>query len=122
MKNVQQFLNINEINMKKNVKGMKYDQEKLPYDLLPMDIIDDIVRVQQYGAKKYSPNSWQHVKNGKKRYIAAALRHISQFQQGEYLDNEPGGSGLPHLTHALCSLIYAHWIDKKYRKNHKKII
>ena len=90
------------------MKGMKHDQNKLPYELLPFKCIDAIVEVQRYGAKKYAPNSWQHVKNGKKRYIAATLRHISLYQQGQRYDEE---SGLHHLSHALCSLMYAIWFD-----------
>jgi hypothetical protein len=99
-------------------EGRKDDSGKLPYELLPFSVIDDIVKVQQFGAKKYGPNNWQKVKNGKRRYIAAALRHISQFQQGER--NDIGDSNLPHLAHALCSLMYAHWIDQQYLRRHKK--
>lgn len=98
------------------MKGRKFDSLKLPYDLLPMSVIDSVVRVQQFGRDKYGSNTWQKVKNGKKRYVAAAMRHVSAFQQGEWLDKE---SKLPHLTHALCSLMYAEWIDQQYRRRHK---
>jgi hypothetical protein len=94
--------------------GSKNDKEKLPYHLLPMDIIDDIVAVQKFGAEEYGENSWKQVPNGKKRFIAAAMRHISKFQQGERWDE----SKLHHLSHALCSLVYALWIDKQYLKRH----
>ena len=98
--------------------GVKYDDEKLPYHLVPFDVIDDIVRVQQYGAKKYTPNGWQTVPNGVERYISAAFRHMSSFQQGQVLDTE---SGLPHLTHALCSLMYAHYLQKRIvNENHNR--
>lgn len=89
--------------------GRKDDQGKLRYDLLPFSVIDDIVAVQNYGAIEYGENTWQKVPNGRKRYIAAALRHVSKRQQGKRLD----GSGLPHLAHALCSLMYAHWLDNQ---------
>jgi hypothetical protein len=98
-------------------KGIKHDGDKLPYDLLPFEIIDGIVEVQKFGAKKYGANSWQQVKNGKRRYIAAALRHLSAVQQGKRYDPE---SNLPHLHHALCSLMYAAWIDKRHLKRHGK--
>ena len=99
-----------------STKGLKHDKGKLRYELLPVDVIDDIVSVQTYGAEKYGANNWQHVSNGKQRYIAAALRHISMFQQGRRTDE----SGLHHLSHAICSLVYALWIDKQYIKRHKR--
>lgn len=98
-------------------KGLKYDGNKLPYELIPFKCIDAIVEIQQYGARKYLPNSWQHVKNGKQRYLAATLRHISLRQQGQIYDKE---SGKPHLYHALCSLMYAVWFEIKYLVKHKK--
>lgn len=97
--------------------GKKEDSEKLPYHLLPFSVLDSIVKVQAFGAAKYGPNNWQRVRNGKKRYLAAALRHLSAVQQGKRYDAE---SGLTHLSHALCSLMYAEWIDQQHLKRHKK--
>jgi hypothetical protein len=94
--------------------GLKHDAKKLPYHLLPFDVIDDIVAVQMYGAKIYGDNNWKSLANGKKRFVAAALRHISKFQQGERWDE----SNLHHLSHALCSLMYALWFDKQHLKRH----
>lgn len=97
--------------------GLKYDEGKLPYHLLPFRVIDSIVKVQAFGASKYGEDNWQRVRNGKKRYIAAALRHLSAVQQGKRYDAE---SGLTHLSHALCSLMYAEWLDQQHLKRHKK--
>lgn len=101
----------------KKVLGLKHDAGKLPYELMPWSVIDGISAVQRFGAKKYAPNSWQHVKNGRLRYMAAAFRHMSRIMQGERYDPE---SGLPHIDHALCSLMYAAWIDQQHVKRHKK--
>lgn len=105
---------------KKHTEGKKNDQGKLPYELLPFNVIDGIVEVQKFGAAKYGPNNWQTLKDGKKRYIAAALRHISAVQQGKRFDTDgEGSSGLPHLHHALCSLMYAAWFDLRHQRRHK---
>ena len=37
------------------------------------------------------------------RYLAAALRHIVTHRQGARLDDE---SGMPHLAHAIASLLF----------------
>lgn len=79
--------------------GMKFDQEKPRYDLLPPAAIDELAKILTFGAEKYAPNSWQQVENGLERYRAALLRHTFAIQAGEFLDSE---SGLPHSAHAMC--------------------
>jgi hypothetical protein len=80
-------------------KGMKHDQEKPRYDLLPPIAIDELAKVLTFGAEKYAPNSWQLVENGIERYRAALLRHTFAMQAGELYDTE---SGLSHAGHAMC--------------------
>lgn len=87
----------------------KHDDGKLMWDLLPLEMVKPIVEVLTFGAKKYSPNSWQLVKEGKKRYYAAMMRHISDWQSGEFFDQE---SGLPHLAHAACNMIFLLWLTR----------
>ena len=87
--------------------GLKLDSEKPRWELLPLKTVEDIVKVMTYGAKKYAPNNWKLVEP-KERYLAAALRHITAWQSGEIIDPE---SGLPHLAHALTSLLFLHWKD-----------
>ncbi|KKM03271.1 hypothetical protein LCGC14_1776070, partial [marine sediment metagenome] len=56
--------------------GLKYDSEKPRWDLLPLDIIEQIVKVLTIEAQKYDDDNWRKVENGKKRYYAAMMRHI----------------------------------------------
>ena len=83
--------------------GMKFDSDKLRYDLVPPSALEKIVEVLTYGAKKYAPENWKKVEEPERRYIAAAMRHIEAFRKGERLDPE---SGLPHLAHAACCLMF----------------
>ena len=89
--------------------GLKYDQGKLRYDLLPSEEIEQIVSVLTMGAAKYTDNSWQNVENGVDRYYAAAMRHLQAWRQGEVLDSE---SGLPHLAHAATNLVFLMYLTK----------
>jgi hypothetical protein len=91
-------------------EGKKYDQAKMRYDLVPFRGLDDVVRVLTYGAQKYSPENWRKVERAEERYPAAALRHISAYLQGEGFDPE---SGLPHLAHAVCSLLFVLTLDQE---------
>ena len=90
--------------------GLKYDSEKPRWDLLPLDIIEEIVKVLTIGAQKYDDDNWRKVENGKKRYYAAMMRHIKDYQSGEMLDPE---TGLPHLAHAGCCLIFIMGLEKE---------
>ena len=96
-------------------KGLKYDNDKIRYDLYPVDAYIGVNRVLTFGANKYTPNGWKDVKP-KSRYYAALMRHL--IAQIEY--EEKGGSGLavdeetglPHLDHAHCCLVFYRELTK----------
>lgn len=94
-------------------EGLKYDIEKLRWDLLPIECVEDIVKILTFGAKKYAPNNWQVVENAEERYYAALLRHLSAWRQGEKVDPE---SGLSHLAHILCNVTFLLWFEKDKSK------
>lgn len=81
--------------------GVKHDQEKPDYTLLPYGAVEEVVKVLTYGAKKYSRENWKYVDS--LRYEAATMRHFSAYMQGEKLDPE---SGISHLAHAVTSLLF----------------
>lgn len=83
--------------------GQKHDEGKPQYHLLPPKALEDVIKVLTYGAKKYSPEGWRNVSNGRERYFDAANRHLWAWKAGEELDPE---SGLPHLAHAMANLMF----------------
>lgn len=85
-------------------EGLKYDKDKLRWDLLPWDAIEKIVEIMTYGAKKYEPNNWQKV--NKERYYAAMMRHYVAEWKGEDNDKE---SELLHLAHMACNAVFLLW-------------
>ena len=81
-----------------------FDGTKLPYELLPAKAIEEVVRVLEFGAKKYSPNGWKKLGNSDlQKLLGAALRHVFAFLDGEYFDKD---TGLDHLAHASCNLLF----------------
>lgn len=53
------------------------------------------------GAEKYGPYNWRSMAIQKEVYIAAALRHLCQYLDGEECASD---SGVPHLAHALATI------------------
>lgn len=94
-------------------KGIKYDNSKLRWDLLPIGEIEKIVDILTFGANKYSDNNWQHVDNATERYYAALLRHLTAWRKGEKIDPE---SGREHLSHVACNIIFLMWLDNNSKK------
>lgn len=88
--------------------GRKDDQNKPDWTLLPIAPVENVVKVLDFGAQKYARDNWQKVPDARRRYAAAALRHIMAHQKGERLDPE---SGLPHLSHAVCCLLFLDHFD-----------
>lgn len=75
--------------MEESVKN-DFKDKKLRWDLLPLDLIEDVVRVYTAGAEKYGANRWQNLPDGYNRYKAALLRHLVEFEKGNEIDEETG--------------------------------
>jgi len=83
--------------------GVKLDDLKTRFDLVPPRAETEMAEVLGFGARKYSADNWKKVPNLKRRYYAAARRHMVKWWLGEKLDEE---SGRHHLAHALCCLMF----------------
>lgn len=92
------------------VPGTKHDTGKLRYDLMVWELVEGITAVLTYGAKKYAPHNWKHVKGRRWRYFGALMRHLlTWWFKGEKLDQD---TGLSHLFHAGCCLGFLVWCDQ----------
>ena len=106
----------------KRVKGtaLKFDQNKLPLNLLSTEAMNQTAAVLAFGAQKYAEHNWR---NGFawSRPLAAAMRHLTAFNDGEDRDPE---SGLSHLAHAACCIMFllefektSKHLDDRYKPN-----
>lgn len=82
--------------------ALKFDQNKLPLNLLSTEAMNQTAAVLAFGAQKYAEHNWR---NGFawSRPLAAAMRHLTAFNDGEDKDPE---SGLSHLAHAACCIMF----------------
>lgn len=100
----------------KSKKALKFDSEKPDLSLLPREALDEMAKAFQHGEKKYGRYNYRAGMDWH-RLIAASLRHITAFNEGEDLDKE---SNFSHLGHALASLAmllvyYKHNLGKDTR-------
>lgn len=89
------------------MSAKKFDTGKPPMNLLDRVALEETAKVLAFGAEKYGEDNWRddgQYSLGTKRPLAAALRHIYAYLDGEELDPE---SGLSHLGHAMCSVMFA---------------
>jgi hypothetical protein len=84
--------------------GIKHDDGKLPIELLAFDVLEEVAKVLQFGAKKYAPNNWR-AGFVYSRLFGALLRHLFAWWRGQDTDPE---TGLSHLAHAGCCLLFLH--------------
>lgn len=84
------------------LEGRKDDQNKLPYHLLPPELLESTATVLQFGAEKYGDRNWEKGMAWS-RCFAALMRHMWAWWRGEPADSE---TGLSHLWHASCCIAF----------------
>lgn len=90
--------------------AIKFDQDKPPMHLLSNEALLEIAKVMQFGANKYHAHNWRKGFLWS-RPLAAAMRHLGAFNDGEDKDPE---SGLSHLAHAACNLLFLIEFEKHH--------
>jgi hypothetical protein len=80
--------------------GTKHDTGKVDLTLVPLVATEAEARALMFGEKKYGRYNYTQGFEAS-RLVAACLRHVMAYQDGEDTDPE---SGLPHLGHAKACL------------------
>lgn len=80
----------------------RFNSGKPQWTMVDFDALEPMVRVLDYGARKYSPHNW---KKGLPytQVVDSLMRHIIAFVGGEDIDQE---SGLPHVGHISCNAMF----------------
>lgn len=88
--------------------GIKTDTGKLMWNLLPLDALENVVRVFDHAVRsgKYAPGNWKFVKHANDRYHSALLRHLCCINKGEDIDPD---TGLPHIYAVAANALILVW-------------
>ena len=86
----------------KDSPGTKHDKGKLRLDLVDPAFIDGVAEVLGFGAEKYDEHNWTKGIQWTRVY-RACIGHIKDAMYKAMVDDE---SGLLHLDHAACMLMF----------------
>lgn len=87
-----------------NKGGVKADEGKAAYDLIPVEGPAAVAQVLAYGAKKYAPRNWEQGMAWSRPY-SAIHRHLAAWWSGETRDPDTGYSHLWHVATNVFFLI-----------------
>ena len=84
--------------------AVKFDGDKVRYELIPPEFLHGTADVLTFGAKKYEARNWE---KGMKwsRPFGALMRHMWAWWNPLVSDKDPE-SGMSHLHHAACCLAF----------------
>jgi len=82
--------------------GIRKDDDKPKWDLMPFDALNEVVLVFTYGALKYENRNWERGMPWSK-VISPLLRHTWKFIMGEKYDKE---SKCHHMAHVACNALF----------------
>lgn len=102
--------------------AVKFDNGKLDWSLMPWDSVEEILKVLEFGKIKYSAWNWSSGEGFKySRVFNSLIRHLFAWFRGEDIDPE---SGLSHLSHAGCNILFLIYFVKhknKYKNNDDRV-
>lgn len=87
---------------KKKVEALRYNKGKLRWSMMDFKSVEDMIRVLEFGAKKYHRDNWRL---GLKytEVIDSLMRHLNEIMAGNDTDEE---TGLPHAAHIMCNSMF----------------
>ena len=96
---------------KTQVNDFKKDRidGKLRWELLPLDLLEDLVKVYDEGAKKYFVESWKQIDEGHSRCKGALLRHLLESEKQD-IDDE---TECYHLAQVAWNALTMLWFRKQ---------
>lgn len=113
--------------VKNSGKALRYNQGKLKWHLMHYKSMESMIRVLEYGSRKYSPDNWM-LPMDLKEILSCTQRHLAALMDGEELDFDPNcagcksdfcdkHSGQPHSAHVMCNMKFYAYHSSKLNTN-----
>lgn len=98
------------------MESKKNDRQdgKVMMELLPFRELEEIAKVFTAGAKKYGKNTWQNLPDGYERYKGALLRHLTEIEKGNEIDED---TGCMHAAQVAINAIFMLHFKMNEREN-----
>jgi hypothetical protein len=87
-------------------QALRYNQGKVEWSLVDYKSLEPMVRVLEYGVKKYARNNWKKGMPAT-QIIESMLRHTYKLLEGELVDPE---SGVEHVGHIQCNAMFLAYV------------
>jgi hypothetical protein len=84
------------------MRGPKETEGKIDWSVFPFVEAQAVVRVFEYGARKYKAPFTYRLGIPTEELLAAIVRHVVRIQEGEFLDEE---SNLLHAAHIAANAL-----------------
>ena len=105
-------------------KARRYNDNKPKYSLLDDEFLEEFTKVMTYGYNKYTVKDGfgNVISTGRDNWrkglswsdtLDSLYRHLKEFKSGKHKDSE---SGLDHLAHAACNVMFLHYYSKHRRE------
>lgn len=116
--NAHKFMLTEEQERQLKETAVKFDNDKVDWMILPYDALEEIIKVMEFGARKYARGNFASGEGLEyTRVLNSLMRHILAFSRGEDLDPE---TGISHMAHAGCNVLFLlHYIKnpEKFKNN-----
>ena len=90
--------------------ALRYNEGKVAWHNIPFFLLEGVMRVGTYGAKKYA--AFNYLKGmSLNKVLDSAKRHLAAFES-PFEDDNDAESGESHLDHAAWNLLFASYIMK----------
>jgi hypothetical protein len=105
MDNEEDFLRMTN----SELKADRYNEGKPKWSLVHYESLVPMIRVLEFGAKKYAPFNWQKPMNTME-ILESMQRHLAALFDGEEIDTE---SGISHMGHIQCNALFYNYHKMK---------
>lgn len=95
------------IKLGEKIEGVKFDQDKIKYSLLPSYALEAAAKNMTDGLKKYPErDNWRKVDNAQERYLDALYRHLEAHRRGDVYDTESSDPTNTHLAAVVVNAMF----------------